>query len=123
MKTILTKTIITVLFLLSFTALLVRPLDARENWQALDGFTPASTEMVQLGDHYVAVPFVNHEQSLMAAVFFTANCDVAGCAVERRAGYAITNAEGSDVQLYIEPRERGLIALVRQFNLIGLNHN
>ena len=123
MKTVLAKIITSAFFLLSFTVFSVWPLDARENWQALDGFTPASTEMIQVGDHYVVVPFVNHQESLMAAVFFTANCDVAGCAVERRAGYAITNAEGSDVQLYIEPRERELIALVRQFNLISLKHN
>jgi hypothetical protein len=30
---------------------------------------------------------------LTAAVFFAAHCDIAGGAVERRAGYAITNAE------------------------------
>jgi hypothetical protein len=38
-------------------------------------------------------PYVNREEALTAAVFFAAHCDIAGGAVERRAGYAITNAE------------------------------
>ena len=121
MKAFLTKTIITTLVLLSFTTLPASTLNAEENWQALDGFTPVPSKMVRFNEDYVVIPYVNREQSLVAAVFFAATCDIAGCELERRAGYAIANAEGSDVKMYIDPRDRDLIALVHQFSLSALN--
>jgi len=123
MKAFLTKTIITTLVLLSFTTLPASTLNAKENWQALDGFTPVPSKMIRFSEDYVVIPYVNREQSLMAAVFFAATCDIAGCELERRAGYAISNAEGSDVKLYIDPRDRALIALVHQFSLTRLDHD
>lgn len=123
MKTFLSKTIITTLVWLSCTALSASRLDAKENWQALYGFTPVISEMTRFGEGYVVVPYVNPEQALMAAVFFTANCNTTGCDLERRAGYAITNAEGSDVKLYIDPRDRALIALVHQFSLARIDRD
>ena len=121
MKTLLTKFIITTLVLLSCTALPASALDPEDNWQALDGFTPMPSKMVRFSEDYVVIPYVNREQSLVAAVFFAATCDIAGCELERRAGYAITNPEGSDVKMYIDPRDRDLIALVHQFSLSALN--
>jgi len=123
MKAFLTKTIITTLVLLSFSTLPASTLNAEENWQALDGFTPVPSKMIRFSEDYVVIPYVNREQSLMAAVFFAATCDIAGCELERRAGYAISNAEGSDVKLYIDPRDRALIALVHQFSLTRLDHD
>jgi hypothetical protein len=123
MKAFLTKTIITTLVLLSFTTLPASTLNAEENWQALDGFTPVPSKMIRFSEDYVVIPYVNREQSLMAAVFFAATCDIAGCELERRAGYAISNAEGSDVKLYIDPRDRALIALVHQFSLTRLDRD
>jgi len=123
MKTFLTKMIITTLFLLSCTVLPTSALNAEDNWQALDGFTPLPSKMTRFGEGYVVMPYVNREQSLTAAVFFAASCDIAGCELERRAGYAITNADGSDVKLYIDPRDRALIALVHRFSQSALNHN
>jgi len=123
MKAFLTKTIITTLVLLSFSTLPASTLNAEENWQALDGFTPVPSKMIRFSEDYVVIPYVNREQSLIAAVFFAATCDIAGCELERRAGYAISNAEGSDVKLYIDPRDRALIALVHQFSLTRLDHD
>lgn len=123
MKMFLTKTIISTLVLLSCTVLPASALNAEHNWQALDGFTPLPSKMTRFGEDYVVMPYVNREQSLMAAVFFAASCDIAGCELERRAGYAITNAEGSDVKLYIDPRDRALIALVHQFSLTRIDRN
>jgi hypothetical protein len=123
MKAFLTKTIITTLVLLSFTTLPASTLNAEENWQALDGFTPVPSKMIRFSEDYVVIPYVNREQSLMAAVFFAATCDIASCELERRAGYAISNAEGSDVKLYIDPRDRALIALVHQFSLTRLDRD
>jgi len=34
------------------TALAVAQVDAKENWQALDGFTPLTSEMTQFGKDY-----------------------------------------------------------------------
>ena len=123
MKTLLTKIIITTLVLLSCTALPASALNPEDNWQALDGFTPMPSKMVRFSEDYVVIPYVNLEQSLVAAVFFAATCDIAGCELERRAGYAITNSEGSDVRMYIDPRDRDLIALVHQFSLTRIDRN
>ena len=123
MKAFLTKIIMTILVLLSLTALPASALNPEDNWQALDGFTPMPSKMIRFSEDYVMIPYVNREQSLVAAVFFAATCDFAGCELERRAGYAITNPEGSDVKMYIDPRDRDLIALVHQFSLSALNQN
>ena len=123
MKTNLSRTIITTLFWLSCTVLPARALNPQENWQALDDFTPLPSKMTRFGEDYVVMPYVNRERSLIAAVFFAASCDIAGCELERRAGYAITNADGSEVKMYIDPRDRELIALVHRFSLSALNHH
>jgi len=123
MKTFLTKTIVATLVLLSCTAFPVSALNPEGNWQALNGFTPLPSRLARFGKDYVVIPYVNTEKSLMAAVFFAAACDIAGCELERRAGYAITNPEGSDVRIYIDPRDRDLIALVHQFSLSALSQN
>jgi len=115
--------IITTLILLSCKALPASALNPEENWQALDGFTPLPSKLTRFGAYYVVIPYVNREKSLMAAVFFAAACDIAGCELERRAGYAITNPEGSDVKMYIDPRDRDLIALVHQFSLSAFHRN
>ena len=72
MKANLAKMIITTLVLLSCTALPASALNAEENWHALDGFTPLPSKMIRFGEDYVVIPYVNREQSLMAAVFFAA---------------------------------------------------
>lgn len=123
MKTFLTKIVIMTLFLLLCAALPASALNPEDNWQALDGFTPMPSKMIRFSEDYVVIPYVNREQSLMAAVFFAATCDFAGCELQRRAGYAITNPEGSDVKMYIDPRDRDLIALVHQFNLSAVDQN
>jgi hypothetical protein len=111
------------LVLLSFSAVSPVSLAAKENWQALEGFTPLLGEMTQFSERYVVIPFINQEENMTAAVFFAATCDSVGCELERRAGYAITNPEGSDVKLYIDPRDRELIALVQEFSMSRLNQN
>jgi hypothetical protein len=122
-KAILGKMIIAMVVLMSFSAVSPVSLAAKENWQALEGFTPLLSEMTQFSQRYVVIPFVNQEDNMTAAVFFAATCDSAGCALERRAGYAITNPEGSDVKLYIDPRDRELIALVQEFSMSRFNQN
>lgn len=117
MKAMLTRMIITMSVILSYTAVSPVMLAAKENWQALDGFTPLISQMSQFSERYVVIPFVNHEEELTAAVFFAATCDFTGCELERRAGYAITNPAGSDVKLYIDPRDPELIDLVQEFSM------
>lgn len=53
MKANLTKMIVTTLVLLGCMALSAGPLNAKENWQALDGFTPLTSELTQFGKNYV----------------------------------------------------------------------
>ena len=123
MKAILGKMIIAMLVLLSFSAVSPVSLAAKESWQALEGFTPLLSEMTQFSERYVVIPFINQEENMTAAVFFAATCDSEGCELERRAGYAITNPEGSDVKLYIDPRDRELIALVQEFSMSRFYQN
>ena len=86
---------------------------AEQAWEILDGLTPLPRSLTRLGDHYVAVPFVNRQEQLLAAVLFYATCDGGGCELQHRAGYAITNAQGCDVRLYVEPEESIRSALVK----------
>lgn len=85
---------------------------AEQDWAILAGFTPLPRSLTRFGEHYVAVPYVNREEQLLAAVFFYATCDGRGCELQHRAGYAITNAQGSNIRLYVEPEEEELIALI-----------
>jgi hypothetical protein len=123
MKAFLIKMIITMLVLLLCTPLPASALKLEGNWQELDGFTPLPSKLTRFGKDHVVIPYINPEKSLMAAVFFAAACDIAGCELERRAGYVISNPEGSDVKMYIDPRDRDLIALVHQFSRSALNQN
>ena len=50
MKAILGKMIIAMLVLLSFSAVSPVSLAAKENWQALEGFTPLLGEMTQFSE-------------------------------------------------------------------------
>ena len=81
-------------------------------WKFLDGFTPVPRSLTQIGEHYVAMLFVNREQRLFAAVIFKASCGAGQCELHQRAGYAVANAEGSNTRLYVEPRETELMALI-----------
>ena len=85
---------------------------AEQDWEILDGFTPLTRSLTRLGEHYVAVAYVNRQEQLLAAVFFYVTCDGQGCELQRRAGYAITNAQGSNLRLYVEPEEQELVELI-----------
>jgi hypothetical protein len=85
---------------------------AEQDWAILDGFTPLPRSLTRFGEHYVAVPYVNRKEQLLAAVFYYATCDGQGCELQHRAGYAITNAQGSDTRLYVEPEDQELIDLI-----------
>ena len=87
------------------------------------GLYPLLSEMTQFSERYVVIPFINQDENMTPAVFFAATCDSEGCELERRAGYAITNREGSDVKLYIDPRDRELIALVQEFSMSRFYQN
>jgi hypothetical protein len=69
--------------------------------------------LTQMGEHYIAVPFVDRDRKLLAAVFFFATCDLGGCELHRRAGYAITDRQGTFFRLYVEPQEEELLAFIR----------
>jgi len=85
---------------------------AEDPWDFLDGFTPVPRSLTRIGEHYVAMLFVNREQRLFAAVIFKASCGAGQCELHQRAGYAVANAEGSNTRLYVEPRETELMALI-----------
>ncbi len=87
-------------------------LGTEDPWNFLDSFTPVPRSLTRIGEHYVAMLFVNREQRLFAAVIFNASCVAGQCELHQRAGYAVVNAEGSNTRLYVEPRETELMALI-----------
>jgi hypothetical protein len=106
--------------ILMFTAILLLTLTvapslsrgAEDPWQYLDGFTPLPRSLTQIGEHYVAMLFVQREQELFAAVIFNASCIAGHCELHQRAGYAVANAKGLNTRLYVEPGETDLMALI-----------
>jgi len=106
--------------ILMFTAILLLALTvvpslsrgAEDPWQFLDGFTPVPRSLTRIGEHYVAMLFVQREQRLFAAVIFNASCVAGQCELHQRAGYAVADEEGSTTRLYVEPRETELMALI-----------
>jgi len=102
----------TAILLLSLTVVPSLSRGAEDPWQFLDGFTPVPRSLTQIGEHYVAMLFVNREQRLFAAVIFNASCGAGQCELHQRAGYAVANAERSNTRLYVEPRETELMALI-----------
>ena len=102
----------TAVLLLSLTVVPSLSRGAEDPWNFLDGFTPVPRSLTRIGEHYVAMLFVNREQRLFAAVIFNASCVAGHCELYQRAGYAVANAEGSNTRLYVEPRETELMALI-----------
>ena len=81
-------------------------------WKFLEDFTPLPSSMTRIGEHYVAMLFENREERLLAAVIFKAQCSAARCELDHRAGYAVSNARGSNTRVYVDPGEDELIALM-----------
>ena len=102
----------TAILLLSLTVVPSLSRGAEDPWQFLDGFTPIPRSLTQIGEHYVAMLFVQRGQRLFAAVIFNASCVAGQCELHQRAGYAVANAEGSNTRLYVEPSETELMALI-----------
>ena len=102
----------TAILLLSLTVVPSLSRGAEDPWQFLDGFAPVPRSLTQIGEHYVAMLFVQREQGLFAAVIFNASCVAGHCELYQRAGYAVANAEGSNTRLYVEPGETDLMALI-----------
>ena len=102
----------TAILLLSLTVVPSLSRGAEDPWDFLDGFTPVPRSLTRIGEHYVAMLFVNREQGLLAAVIFNASCVADQCELHQRAGYAVASAEGSNTRLYVEPRETELMALI-----------
>jgi len=102
----------TAILLLSLTVVPSLSRGAEDPWNFLDGFTPVPRSLTRIGEHYVAMLFVNREQRLFAAVIFNASCVAGHCELYQRAGYAVANAEGSNTRLYVEPGETDLMALI-----------
>jgi len=102
----------TAVLLLSLTVVPSLSGGAEDPWNFLDGFTPVPRSLTRIGEHYVAMLFVNREQGLLAAVIFNASCVADQCELHQRAGYAVASAEGSNTRLYVEPRETELMALI-----------
>ena len=101
----------TAILLLSLTVVPSLSRGAEDPWQFLDGFAPVPRSLTQIGEHYVAMLFVQREQGLFAAVIFNASCGAGQCELHQRAGYAVANAEGSNTRLYVEPRENELLEM------------
>jgi len=102
----------TAILLVSLTVVPSLSRGAEDPWNFLDGFTPVPYSLTRIGEHYVAMLFVNRDQRLFAAVIFNASCDAGQCELRQRAGYAVASAEGSNTRLYVEPRETELMALI-----------
>jgi hypothetical protein len=83
-----------------------------DSWKFLEDFTPLPSSLTRIGENYVAVLFENREQQLLAAVIFKASCFAGSCELNHRAGYAVSNARGSNTRVYVDPGEEELIALM-----------
>ena len=102
----------TAILLLSLTVVPSPSGGAEDPWEFLEGFTPVPRSLTQIGEHYVAVLFVQREEGLFAAVIFNASCGAGQCELHQRAGFAVANAEGSNTRLYVEPKEKELMELM-----------
>jgi len=87
-------------------------LGTEDPWKFLEDFTPLPSSLTRIGENYVAVLFENREQQLLAAVIFKASCFAGSCELNHRAGYAVSNARGSNTRVYVDPGEEELIALM-----------
>ena len=85
---------------------------AQDPWRLLEGFQPLPQSTTRVAEHYVAVIFVNREEQRVAAVFFNAKCVLEDCEIDHRAGFAVVDASGSKMRLYVEPNEEELIAIM-----------
>jgi len=103
---------LTAILLLSLTIVPSPSRGAEDPWEFLDGFTPVPRSLTRIGEHYVAMLFVQREQGLFAAVIFNASCGAGQCELRQRAGFAVANAEGSNTRLYVEPKEKELMELM-----------
>ena len=102
----------TAMLLLSLTVVPSLSRGAEDPWSFLDGFTPVPRSLTQIGEHYVAMLYVQRERGLSAAVIFNASCGAGQCELHQRAGFAVANAEGSNTRLYVEPGEKELLAMM-----------
>jgi len=87
-------------------------LGTEDPWKFLEDFTPVPSSLTRISENYVAVLFENREQQLLAAVIFKVSCFAGSCALNHRAGYAVSNARGSNTRVYVDPDEQELIALM-----------
>jgi hypothetical protein len=100
------------ILLLSLTVVPTLSGGTEDPWKTLDGFTPVPRSLTRVGERYVGMLFVNREEQLIAAVIFNATCADANCKLNHRAGFAVTNAEGSNTRLYVDPREKELMEIM-----------
>ncbi|MGE5818208.1 MAG: hypothetical protein ACM37Z_09310, partial [Deltaproteobacteria bacterium] len=112
MKSTVTKHFIEAILLFTLTLMPVPGHGAQDPWKFLEGFTPLPKSLTRVGEHYVAVLFVNRDEQLVAAVFFNASCVPASCEIHHRAGFAVVNEAGLNTRLYVEPSEKELIDLM-----------
>lgn len=100
------------ILLLSLTIVPTLSVGAEDPWRVLDGFTPVPRSLTRVGEHYVGMLFVNRQEQLLAAVIFNASCAGASCELNHRAGFAVTNAQGSNTRLYVDPSEEELMEIM-----------
>lgn len=113
MKSIVTRYFFEVMLLLLLLMLVPAPSHgAQDPWQFLEGYQPLPQSTTRIAEHYVAVIFVNRDEQRIAAVFFNARCVLKNCEIDHRAGFAVVDASGSKMRLYVEPNEEELIAIM-----------
>lgn len=112
MKSIVIRHFLEVILLLLVTLAPVASHGAQDPWKFLEGFQPLPQSVTRIAEHYVAVIFVNRDEQRVAAVFFNARCVLENCEIDHRAGFAVVDAAGSNMRLYVEPNENELIEIM-----------
>jgi hypothetical protein len=112
MKSIVTRHLFEAILLLLLTLAPVPSHGAQDPWTFLESFQPLPQSATRIAEHYVAVIFVNRDEQRVAAVFFNARCVLENCELDHRAGFAVVDAAGSNMRLYVEPNEEELIQIM-----------
>jgi hypothetical protein len=100
------------IFVLLITLVPIASVQAEDPWQFLKGFDLIPDSRARIEEHYVAALFVNREKQQLAVVVFNANCDSGNCELHRRAAYSVFDAQGVNVQRYIDPSDQELLRLI-----------
>jgi hypothetical protein len=106
------KQIFIAIFVLLFTLAPLGSVQAEDPWQFLKGFDLIPDSRARIEEHYVAALFVNREKQELAVVVFNATCDSGNCEVHRRTAYSVFDAQGVNVQRYIDPSDQELLRLI-----------